>query len=504
MKFEKSFFHDEVREGFYISSMMKRCWSVMIDVLDKVTDICRRNNIQCFVDYGTLLGAVRHKGFVPWDDDMDISVRRSDLARFTEVMRAQLPSDWYVLECDSQDENYFNPWYRIVTSRVVQFEEKQLERYNGFRFPAGLDVFILDYMPGNEEEIDVLKNLNDIIYQICFDENPTDEQFESWICAIEDLLNIHIERGTRKQQKSAVMKLLQTLMSMYTEEDSDLYTKCCATYYGKRRYPVSWFDEVVYLPFENIQVPAPKEYIKVVTEIYRDYTVRKRGGGAHTYPAYRKNVEQLEKVTGENHLYLPGKDVILANPARTPEKKEGEVVFFLPYKASSWNFFEDAWRAESANEKNTVIVMPIPYFEKHFSGALEEQVYDPQGYPDYVNVTKLSDINIEAFDIDRIYIQQPYDERNLAISVHPYFYSPHMRKMCRQLIYIPDFELVEFESKQDVCFATFEHFAAMPGLVYSDKVIVQSENIRKMYIEYLSDWAGEDTRGHWEKKIVSR
>ena len=148
--------------------------------------------------------------------------------------------------------------------------------------------------------------------------------------------------------------------------------------------------------------------------------------------------------------------------------------------------------------------MPISYFRKHYSGELQEQIYEPEGYPEYVKITRLEDINIEAFDIDEIYIQQPFDERNLAISVHPYFYASHMRNICRRLIYVPDFELIEFAFKSSIIYKTFVYFAAMPGVIYADKTMVQSDNMRQKYIDYLCEWMGDDTREFWSDKISVR
>ena len=77
MKFDNDFFNTEVREGFEISSMMKRAWAAQMEVFQVVSDICNRNGIRYFADFGTLLGAVRHKGMIPWDDDIDICMMRS-------------------------------------------------------------------------------------------------------------------------------------------------------------------------------------------------------------------------------------------------------------------------------------------------------------------------------------------------------------------------------------------------------------------------------------------
>ena len=83
---------------FIIEPMMKYAWAAEIEVLEVVAEICNRHNIQYFADYGTLLGAVRHKGFIPWDDDIDISMFRSDYERFLKIAPAELPSGWQITE----------------------------------------------------------------------------------------------------------------------------------------------------------------------------------------------------------------------------------------------------------------------------------------------------------------------------------------------------------------------------------------------------------------------
>ena len=89
MKMEQSFFEEEVRHGFYINPMMKRGWAAQMEVLQGVDDICRKYNIRWFSHYGTMLGAVRHGGFVPWDDDMDICMLREDYDRFAEAIKKE-------------------------------------------------------------------------------------------------------------------------------------------------------------------------------------------------------------------------------------------------------------------------------------------------------------------------------------------------------------------------------------------------------------------------------
>ena len=73
MEFPQNYFCAEVRDDFEIPAMMKRAWAAELEVLSVIADVCERYHLQYFADYGTLLGAVRHKGFIPWDDDIAVS-----------------------------------------------------------------------------------------------------------------------------------------------------------------------------------------------------------------------------------------------------------------------------------------------------------------------------------------------------------------------------------------------------------------------------------------------
>lgn len=79
-----SYLEDEIRDGFYIPSITKRTWAMELSVLDLIDEICRKHDIKYFADWGTYLGAVRHGGFIPWDDDLDICMHRNEFERFKD------------------------------------------------------------------------------------------------------------------------------------------------------------------------------------------------------------------------------------------------------------------------------------------------------------------------------------------------------------------------------------------------------------------------------------
>ena len=130
--------------------------------------------------------------------------------------------------------------------------------------------------------------------------------------------------------------------------------------------------------------------------------------------------------------------------------------------------------------------------------------YEGDRLPEYVPVTDYETYDFEGRHPDVIVIQNPYDECNYTISVPPAFYSRNLRLYTEQLVYIPYFVMDEIEDDDEKGLFNMRYFCTVPGVVCADKVVVQSEQMRKRYIEYLTAFAGEDTRQIWENKIFAK
>lgn len=126
---------------------LKQTHEIQVELLDQVDRICRKHGIKYMISDGTLLGAIRHKGFIPWDDDIDVSMERSEYEKFCKVCQQELDGDKFFFQTYKTDKNY--PWFygklRYNYSRYVRVGQDHLEMNHGIF----LDVFPLDGVPNN-------------------------------------------------------------------------------------------------------------------------------------------------------------------------------------------------------------------------------------------------------------------------------------------------------------------------------------------------------------------
>lgn len=178
-------------------------------------------------------------------------------------------------------------------------------------------------------------------------------------------------------------------------------------------------------------------------------------------------------------------------------------VVFLPYKASMWDSLESVWKAARADEDYDVYVVPIPYYDKNPDGSFGEWHYEGEMYPEYVPVTAYEDYNLAERRPDMIFIHNPYDSCNYVTSVEPRFYAENLRKYTKQLVYIPYYILGNITVDDKQAMEEVRSFSASPGVLYADKVVVQSEDMRQVYIRLLTQMSGnEKRRRYWENKIL--
>ena len=224
----------------------------------------------------------------------------------------------------------------------------------------------------------------------------------------------------------------------------------------------------------------------------------------HMLEEYCESVYQLhEKIVGgavEAEL-LKELDGILNNVLQSieaiPTTRE---IVFLPYKASMWDSLESVWKKMSEDPDITTIVMPIPYFDKNPDGTFRQMHYEALQYPGYVPITSYESYDLEANHPDAIYIHNPYDECNYVTTVHPDYYSSKLKDYTDELVYIPYFVLDEVDPENRAAVEGMKHFVTVPACLNANRIIVQSEDMKKVYVNVLSEWTNSP-KEYWEKRV---
>lgn len=240
----------------------------------------------------------------------------------------------------------------------------------------------------------------------------------------------------------------------------------------------------------HFAVTVLEEYCELVYQIYEELSLDRNVNTVNANKVYKSLRQKLIKAS---------------NSIKNDIKIRTEAVF-LPYKASMWDSLESVWKAADADPDCDAYVIPIPYFDKNPDGSFKEEHYEGNQYPKYVPITKYDEFDFGKHMPDVIYIHNAYDDWNLVTSVHPDFYSQNLKKYTEELVYIPYFVLGEIDPDNEQAVEGMKHFCFMPGIIHADKVIVQSEDMRQIYInEYIKAAKKAGLGGeHTDKKFLEK
>ena len=153
-------------------------------------------------------------------------------------------------------------------------------------------------------------------------------------------------------------------------------------------------------------------------------------------------------------------------------------VVFLPYKSSMWDSLESIWREASKDEECNSYVVPIPYYSRNDKGQMEQFCYEGKDFPEDVPIIDYQTFDLEELHPDIIFFHNPFDEYNRVTSVDPMYYSSKIKNFTGLLVYVPYGISGTFENLE----GNRQQWASFPGVAYSDKIIVQSKEMKKIIL----------------------
>ncbi len=300
LQFTEDYFKTEKRDGFIVNELMKRAWAAQLEVLTRIIGICEKYDLTYYAFGGTLLGAVRHHGYIPWDDDLDIAMKRDDYLKFLEVAKTELPREYCILNAETENE-YENVFTRITNGHSVNLSEQYLEEYHDCPFVVGVDIFPLYYIPRDREQAEAQKSILQLINTMhgLLERATVQEQAEVEEQIAECLNELQEVTGYQFTAEKPIQTQLQIVFDLvgriFGEEESDALTSFPVYLQENYSYVIEkeLLAECIPLPFESFMINAPKGYDELLKKIYHDYMVPQNMRGGHDYPFYKGQLRAL-------------------------------------------------------------------------------------------------------------------------------------------------------------------------------------------------------------------
>ena len=244
-----------------------------LNILRTVVDICNKHSLTYYALGGTLLGAVRHQGFIPWDDDIDIALPRPDYQQLLDACNDELSNvlivQNYKTMPDDPAPTYMSRIGKVGTLVAYGVANKTKE------MPVWIDVFPFDAMPSNN----LLRSIQK--YRLLY--HRMKFQFSCYDA------NVHQHRPNRPLHERLLMKFRETTKVgenwnpaemlaqteraalSYNYDEEDYFVNLFGAYKFREMFPKAWFGNGIALPFEDGTINCPIEYDKVLSQMYGDY-----------------------------------------------------------------------------------------------------------------------------------------------------------------------------------------------------------------------------------------
>lgn len=245
---------------------LEKVQEILLGYLLEIDRICKKHNIKYFLAGGTLLGAIRHHGFIPWDDDADVMMLREDYDRFLEVVSQELP-DHIFLQLPTTEKGNYNPFTKLRindTMFATEFTGRFMDMHNGIFF----DVLSHDKTGNHKwsQKLHLMATmlLRSIVFNKWGNTDIASGGNHPIICKIVDKVKYLIPMRLAVWAQNRALTFFKNRKSDYLYDGMGRNLK-------RGAFPAKWLEEAVYVDFEEYRFPVPKEYDKYLTYLYGDY-----------------------------------------------------------------------------------------------------------------------------------------------------------------------------------------------------------------------------------------
>ncbi len=242
----------------------EECRNVQMNILDDVAVICKEHNLQYYLAFGSLLGAVRHKGYIPWDDDIDICMIREDYEKFISIAKQGFGEKYKHLSLiDNTTDGYYNPFAKVVDNRT----EVEMERHTA-KHGLWLDIFPLDGVPSSPTKAKIHMTLCAFLRVVAL---ATDANFSSAKINFTWLYKRIFNFLARAMGLKRFAKLHETVFKHFKAKDSDYIANLFTNNGTRSVMDKERLLKVALYTFENRQYEGYADYDYYLKRMYGDY-----------------------------------------------------------------------------------------------------------------------------------------------------------------------------------------------------------------------------------------
>ena len=254
----------ETRNGYFISAEMKRVWAVEMELLNKLLEVCKKYNLRIFAEGGTLLGAVREHGYIPWDDDIDMAMPREDYDKLREVASEEFKPP-YFFQCGYTDL-FPNGLTRLRMDGTAAILYNSV--YHKCHQGIFIDIFPLDALPDNtslrKSFIKTKDKMKNKLFLFC-SHRFSFKKLKYDLVVLKTLFEIGIVGFHR------CFKKYDSYVKQFSIKDNQYLSLSSWFYHTRYVRDKHWYDKTLYIPFEDILIPVPCDYEKILTLQYGDF-----------------------------------------------------------------------------------------------------------------------------------------------------------------------------------------------------------------------------------------
>ena len=248
----------------------------VLEILEVIDEFCKKHNLKYYLGEGTLLGAVRHEGFIPWDDDIDLFMPREDYEKFFELAKTGLP-EGYVVDTPETNPKHWTIFSHVQMTRTVPYVKQRLQ---GIALNAGptVDIMPIDYVPDDSSrELIKRGDLIQLLRRTLWIKSGLHQS--SWYKTLKRKLTIYypLKFYGKFRSYASLHKQINGLMTATNNDDSKYATVFSSLYSTKKEtFKREYFGKPTYVPFAGGKYPIPEFSDKILERVYGDYNALPR------------------------------------------------------------------------------------------------------------------------------------------------------------------------------------------------------------------------------------